>query len=315
MYFAWSHCADHHLNELPSGCELPSAVRSTVPIGKQQHHRCLFQRVPCRIGHRTEHGKIESLLAALVLFDRVVAARPEFRKTWLLHTVQEPSLEGKGATVFCDRPMPGGTNRYGGKLVMNSLLPEDAELRKIGGPGKEFWVENTGTNYAIEDPTKHLPDDLAAWRVEISPMQARRDDEFLTVLTVMDAETKGVSPVRRIDGSNVVGVVDYLRIVCIDSVHAGGDSADVLLAGGGEGGRGDITSVGYIHAIDNSLRCKGNPPLTPPRRGTFSFSNGLFSMTVAEHKKPKNSPFLEGSGVGSRLGELTILITKHLCIS
>jgi heparin/heparan-sulfate lyase len=37
--------------------------------------------------------------AALVVFDRVVATQPDFRKYWLLHTLEEPRLESASATV------------------------------------------------------------------------------------------------------------------------------------------------------------------------------------------------------------------------
>jgi heparin/heparan-sulfate lyase len=184
--------------------------------------------------------------AILVLFDRMVAAQPEFRKTWLMHTVQEPAIEGNGATVSCDNSTTGGIHRGGGKLDLRSFLPEDAEIRKIGGPGREFWVDSPGTNYAIQKNEKSLPTELAAWRVEISPKQARRDDEFLTALTVMDVETEATPPVRRLEGSNVVGVAILDRAVLFNRgseparglsfIWQGGDDSRILvcgLAGGG----------------------------------------------------------------------------------
>lgn len=143
--------------------------------------------------------------AVLVVYDHVVAAKEEFRKTWLLHTLQEPVIEERGATVVCDGPTPDGKGTHGGKLHVRSLLPRDAAMRTVGGPGREFWVESAATNFAV-GPDVH-PVEAGAWRLEISPGAPRREDEFLTVLTVMDAETTGAPPAaRRIESGDAVGV-------------------------------------------------------------------------------------------------------------
>jgi heparin/heparan-sulfate lyase len=144
--------------------------------------------------------------AVLVLFDRVVAAKPTFAKTWLLHAFLEPVLDGDGATIVGTGPAARG-----GQLHLRSLLPEGAVMRKIGGPGKEFWVDSVATNYAIPKTSKP-PVEAGAWRVEIAPSLPQREDVFLTVLAVMDVGTPAPAAVR-IDGSNVVGVALLNRAV------------------------------------------------------------------------------------------------------
>lgn len=145
--------------------------------------------------------------AMLVLFDRVNATNETFRKTWLLHSFQEPALAGDGATIAGT-----GAAAPGGQLHIRSLLPEGASIRKIGGPGKEFWVESTATNYAIPETAKP-PVEAGAWRVEISPGRPRRADEFLTVLTVMDAGNPAPPECRLIKGDTVAGVAVLDRAV------------------------------------------------------------------------------------------------------
>jgi heparin/heparan-sulfate lyase len=144
--------------------------------------------------------------AVLVLFDRVNAAKETFKKTWLLHSFEEPVLAGDGATI-----VGAGSAAPGGQLHIRPLLPEGAVIRKVGGPGKEFWVDSVATNYAIPETAKP-PVEAGAWRVEIAPGRPQREDEFLTVLTVMEAGTPAPAAVR-IDGSNVVGVAFLNRAV------------------------------------------------------------------------------------------------------
>lgn len=55
----------------------------------------------------------------------------------MLHSFQEPAIDGSTASMVCDSPSPDGAP-YGGKLWVKPLLPEAAEIRKIGGPRKEF---------------------------------------------------------------------------------------------------------------------------------------------------------------------------------
>ncbi len=134
--------------------------------------------------------------AALVVYDRVVASKPGFRKTWLLHTIEKPQVNGR--TIVVSR-IGGG---YHGKLIAESLLPANASIDTVGGPGKEFWVESVQKNY----PTiKKPPAEPGAWRVEVSPASRAAADQFLHVITVMDAETPKGPAVSLLQGDGVVG--------------------------------------------------------------------------------------------------------------
>ena len=70
-----------------------------------------------------------------VVYDRVGAATPSDAKAWLLHVKDEPAVEGRVLRADSGK----------GRLFCETILPEDATLEKIGGPGKEFW--SNGKNW------------------------------------------------------------------------------------------------------------------------------------------------------------------------
>jgi hypothetical protein len=142
--------------------------------------------------------------AALVVFDRVVSAQPGFRKSWLLHTLEEPRVEDASATVDCTQ------NGASGRLTLDVLLPPatNATLSKVGGPGKEYWVN--GTNYANDpDPERVARSSIetSAWRLELSPKSASAENHFLTVMQMTDRTAPARWPVRRADIGERTGCV------------------------------------------------------------------------------------------------------------
>jgi hypothetical protein len=112
---------------------------------------------------------------SFVIFDRVTSTKPEFAKRWLLHAVEEPVLAGRVAAV----------SQGGGRLFCQTLLPEDAHIELVGGPGKEFWVD--GKNFPPPQPKQ--AEEAGAWRIEVSPGAPRTEDYFLHLLTTTSAET------------------------------------------------------------------------------------------------------------------------------
>ena len=140
--------------------------------------------------------------AALVVFDRVVSARPDFRKFWLLHSLEEPRVEATSATVNCTR------NGASGRLNLDVLLPEsqNSRLSKVGGPGRDYWV--FGTNYANDPEPQRVSRssiETSTWRLELSPRSASAEDRFLAVMQMTDRVAPARWPVRRIDGGERTG--------------------------------------------------------------------------------------------------------------
>ncbi len=130
-----------------------------------------------------------------VVFDRVTATDPEYRKDWLLHTAHEPVISDK--TIRADHGE--------GRMFCRTLLPADAVLTPVGGPGKEFWA--AGKNWSIVDRGLK-PENLAMmgqWRVEVTPGEARTDDVFLHVIQVGDQQLESMDEVQLVETDGTAG--------------------------------------------------------------------------------------------------------------
>jgi heparin/heparan-sulfate lyase len=140
--------------------------------------------------------------AVMIVFDKVVAADPAFKKFWLLHSIEEPEVRGASTVVSLTE------RAWTGKLIQTTLLPEpaNAEILKVGGPGKEFWV--FGQNYpnqpAAGADAKEF--EIGAWRIELSPRKAAATDYFLNVLQVTGAAAAPAPPVEKLSAAGLIGV-------------------------------------------------------------------------------------------------------------
>lgn len=81
--------------------------------------------------------KNDDVPGVLIVLDKVVATNATFKKTWLLHSQNEPLIKGN---IISFESTQNGRN---GRLQNNVLLPEIAnqQIEKIGGAGKEYWVD------------------------------------------------------------------------------------------------------------------------------------------------------------------------------
>ncbi|MGB9597708.1 MAG: heparinase II/III domain-containing protein, partial [Candidatus Poribacteria bacterium] len=172
----------------------------------------------------TQNEKYPSIF---VVMDRVRSKKPTFKKTWLLHSIQEPEIENKTITVIRDGKAHNG--KYSGKLIVKSLMPEKSEIRKIGGKDKEFWIESVQKNYPAH---KEGITEGGAWRVEVSPLQDNEYDIFLHVMSVMDIKTKDIPEVVKIEQDNLIGakVLNYAVLFSKDGNPV--DSAKININGG-----------------------------------------------------------------------------------
>ncbi|MCS7464146.1 heparinase II/III family protein [Paenibacillus doosanensis] len=134
--------------------------------------------------------------AALIVFDRVVSANAEFKKYWLLHSVEEPQVSGSRTVV--SRSEDG----YNGQLINDTLLPEpdNVDIVPVGGPGKEFWV--FGTNYVNDFPSTK---EQGAWRIEASPRTPSEQDLFLNVMQVKDIGGPAPLATAKVETEQLVG--------------------------------------------------------------------------------------------------------------
>jgi len=131
-----------------------------------------------------------------VIFDRVVSTDPGYKKDWLLHTAHEPQIRNK--TIRADHRK--------GRMFCTTMLPKDAVLKPVGGPGREFWA--AGKNWDIvrdglSDENLAL---MGRWRVEVTPARARKKDVFLHVIQVGDDDLVETSQVELIESGDKYGV-------------------------------------------------------------------------------------------------------------
>ena len=128
----------------------------------------------------------------VIVMDRVVSTNPAFKKTWLLHSINEPTI-GKDAKSF-------SLTADEGRLVCVPILPDKIKVSKIGGPGNEFLVDSThfqcGLKSVIDPEPLHYAEIPGAWRVEETPAVATKEDYFLNVILVSDKNSKEVPEVK-----------------------------------------------------------------------------------------------------------------------
>ncbi len=141
---------------------------------------------------------------ALIVLDRTETAKPDIRKIWLLHSIQEPVFNNNQITVVCDQATDSG------KLVDTVLLPEKDNiiLEKLGPPKHLNHV--FGNNFP--DTTKKSMFSNK-WRTQLSPKQNAGKNIFLNVLQIMDAKEKNPLPVKLVNNADLIGAEIDQRIV------------------------------------------------------------------------------------------------------
>ncbi len=128
----------------------------------------------------------EDYPAAVIVYDDVTSLDATYKKSWLLHSQQEPIVDAAKGTVTIYRNEYG----YNGKLVNKTLTPSvtNSEITVIGGKGREFEVN--GVNYPAplssfySDASNQR--DRGLWTTYLSPKVESKDDKFLNVMYVSD---------------------------------------------------------------------------------------------------------------------------------
>lgn len=144
--------------------------------------------------------------AVILIYDKVLAVNSDYKKVWLLHSMEQPQVNGNISTII--RSEKG----YNGKLVNYTLMPEEDNLiiNCIGGSGKEFWVANENMNQ--ESSGTKSSEELGRWRLEISPKYPENQNEFLNVMQVTD-NGKEVPVVTGFTDDNFTGAIVNGRAV------------------------------------------------------------------------------------------------------
>ena len=169
---------------------------------------------------------------AVVILDRVVTTDPSYRVDWLLHTPAIPEtkverpVEGTpadGILATDDRWMEMTYQQ--GRLFHQRLLPERAQVLKIGGPSYRHYVEFDGEKRNLEPPQTRRPepDRYGMWRLQIEAPTDSCEHLFLNVLWPQLATETAPPPARLIsqdDKCLVLAVGEWVVVFAVTGYHA-----------------------------------------------------------------------------------------------
>ena len=132
------------------------------------------------------------------VYDNITATNGSFKKTFLLHTVTEPTIVDKRVTV---------TNGEG-RLVLQNLFGGDS-IDRLGGAGNNYKVnyKSVSVNNYVQLTPDCNPDDGFWGRVVISPNTGSANDQFLNAMYVCDATNDPNLTATSISTSVVKGAV------------------------------------------------------------------------------------------------------------
>jgi len=127
-----------------------------------------------------------------VIFDRVESAKADFVKRWLLHSAYEPELKEAEAQISTGKA----------KLGIWTIFPRNPQLKKIGGPGREFEVN--GRNYPPEK--EYDANEAGRWRIEVTHKEKAMRQYFLHLLITQDSESDFDVSAKLIESDGKIGI-------------------------------------------------------------------------------------------------------------
>ena len=147
----------------------------------------------------------EEYPGVMVVFDRVVSTNKDFPKKWLLQAVTEPQITGNQITIVNTED---GCN---GKLVNNTLYPQNVTIEKVGGVGKYISDGQEWTQAYDASMSKSY---IGGWRCEVAPTTAATEDIFLNAMYVTDADGNAADlPMISEETDKFMGVTTLDRMV------------------------------------------------------------------------------------------------------
>jgi hypothetical protein len=142
-----------------------------------------------------------------VVFDRVEATRPDFRRHFFLHVPVEPEVKGN-LLSWLSLPEADGDKQVlsqgRSRMFLRTLLPEKAEIVKRGGPGQEAWghpLEKTAQYDHVADGRKRPP--ICPWRIEVGEPGDGARTLFLHVFEIADEQVKEAADVKFVPPAGV----------------------------------------------------------------------------------------------------------------
>ncbi len=136
------------------------------------------------------------------VYDYIKSDGADYTKSFLMHTMTEPVIDGNVATY---------TNGNG-KIVLTNLT--GGEVTKIGGVGKTYWVndkvgninkdEEAGGTGAGSSGSATIGDGEFWGRVQINNT-GNKEDNLLNVIYVTDAANDSVKTPVKFESTNIIG--------------------------------------------------------------------------------------------------------------
>jgi len=180
----------------------------------------------------------------LLVHDVIDASDESYTKKWLLHswgrpeTANEKILVGDADNGILETADTRAViQNGGGVLEVIRLLPQDAVMRKVGGPDYKYYVEVDGDDSDFDGRNmvggvrEEKWFDSGMWRLEIQPPLGRKRDQFLVALAPRSLGEKEKTEVKLVtaEGGNAVAttraVVVFWEKGCrnLHYVAAGGE--------------------------------------------------------------------------------------------
>ena len=187
-----------------------------------------------------------------VVFDKVNSTNPEFKKKWLLHSIEAPMINGTYSKGGIDGK--GTTNAHGGtsgsisydtdtviiseadgKLFSRTLLPIKRAVIKVGGPDVQGVSNAKGSYESYVNGVNYKTDDersqsykfnplQGSWRIEVESLVNQKEDLFLHVLYPCDKNTTEMpqtilieSQDAKMTGTLIVSNVETQNIASLQS--------------------------------------------------------------------------------------------------
>ncbi len=177
----------------------------------------------------------------LIIYDKVMSTEADYTKKWLLHSVNKPLTNNlkvlRGSTsngILSTNDSYALIQNDKSYLHVQKVLPEKAELRLVGGPDYQYYVEVDGDDSILDgknmnqDASEKPWFDVGMWRMEIQPIEKRKYDEFLVVMSPRFSKIKP-APISEIklNGKHKAIIVSGQLVVFIDDRKSG--SVDIPL--------------------------------------------------------------------------------------
>jgi heparin/heparan-sulfate lyase len=158
--------------------------------------------------------------AVFFVFDRIISTNENFKKTFLLHGMSKPQVNGRKTVL-------NSKNDYDGKLVSYTLLPEKFVINEVEG----YKIFSNSYNPGTKNDGSY--EDMR-YRVEISPSVPSKEDHFLHTMVVMD-KTQSEEPVaEKLINGDLIGAKMLDRIAFFSKSGELLSHANIILEGNEE---------------------------------------------------------------------------------